>query len=174
MAILHQFFKFLQMLHSETSTHQLSGGFLLGMCMGFTPTLTLHWFLYLVLLLMLRANIGAAMLSWALFKVLAFALDPMFHAVGLFALTQAPAITPFWASLYHAPIVPFTYFYNTIVMGSLIVQLAAAIPFFLLSGFLIKKYRQVVVARFKATWLFRAWKASKLSTLYDKYQQYKS
>lgn len=171
--LLHQFFKFLKLLHSDTSTHQLSAGFVLGMFLGVTPALTLHWFCYFILLLVLRANIGAAMLSWAGFGILAFLLDPVFHKVGLYLLTQVAAVQPLWTTLYQTPLVPFTRFYNSIVMGSLAGQLLLAVPLFWISGVLIKKYRLVVVSRFKGTWMFRAWKASKLSDLYDKYQEFR-
>lgn len=171
MFLLNQLFKFLKMLHSETSTRQLSSGFVLGMFMGFTPTFTLLQFFYLVLMLILRINMGAVFLSFGLFRLLSFALDPVFDSVGLRVL-RWEALTDLFVTLYNSAVVPYTFFYNTIIMGALTLSLGLSIPLFIISGALIRRYRLVVVARFKASWVFRAWTTSKLYPLYVKYTEF--
>lgn len=173
MFILNQVFSFLKMLHSETGTGQLAGGFILGIYMGFTPTQNLIWASYILLLLILRVNIGAAMLSGVLFGALSFALDPIFHKVGLAVLVDMQGLRPFWIRLYNMPVVPFTAFNNTVVMGSFVVCLLLTIPCYFIFSALIRVYRAKVVVAIKTTWLFRAWSASKLYPLYERYQQIK-
>ncbi len=170
MLILNQLFKFLKLLHSETGHHQMAGGVVLGMFMGLTPMLTLSQVFYLLVLLCVRINFGAAFIAMALFKGLAFACDPFLDRLGSLALRNDSA-EPIWTALYNMPVVPYTFFYNTVVMGSILTSLALSIPVFLLSGFLIDRYRTVVVAKFKGTWLFRAWMSSKLYPLYVKYSE---
>ena len=169
MFILNQIFKFLKMLHSETSTNQLASGFVLGMFMGLTPAATLLFVSYWLLLLLLRINMGAAFISFAIFKIWAYIFDPQFDQLGRHILTEMADLKPTFVTWFNMPVVPFTYFYNTVVMGSFVAALVLAIPLFFLSNVLIKKYRATVVQRFKTTWLFRAWSSSKLYGLYVKY-----
>ena len=69
------------------------------------------------------------MLGWALFVPLGFMLDPVFHAIGL-GLLQAPSLRELWTSMYNTPLVPYTNFNNTIVLGSVVGWLALAVPIF--------------------------------------------
>src|SRR5688572_8724858 len=148
MLILRQIFNFIKLLHSETAPGQLCAGFVLGMFMGFTPIMTLHWVAYVLVLVMLRINIGAALLGFGMFKVLAFALDPLFHSTGL-ELLRMESLKPLWVWMFHAPVIPFTRFNNSVVLGSFIVAALAALPLYFLTRILVIKYRVVVVARIK-------------------------
>ena len=170
MFVIKQIVKFLELLHSETSRNQLSAGLVMGMFMGLTPMFTLHWMLYWVVLFIFRFNIGAAFLSYGIFKLFSFGFDPAFHKIGM-AVLSSPSLKSLWLFLYNAALLPYTRFNNSVVMGSLVISLLAAVPLFFLFNVLIKKYRDTVVARFKTTWLFRAWKASGLYSLYAKYHQ---
>ena len=171
MFVLNQLVKFLKLLHTETSTNQLASGFTLGMFMGFTPFLTLHSFAYWFLLLILRINIGAAFIAFAFFKMWAYAFDQYFHRIGLHILTEEPSLKGLFTQLFNMPVVPYTRFYNSIVMGTFATSVVVAIPFFFLTKILIIKYRTVVVARVKTTWLWRMWSGSKLYGLYSKYEE---
>jgi len=173
MLILKQIFSFLELLHKETATNQLCAGFVLGMFMGFTPMMTLHWFLFLLLMLILRVNIGATMLSWGVFKILAFGVDPLFNSVGLLALADTPPLVPLWVSLSNLPLIPFTRFNNSIVMGSLLISVVLALPLYFLSKTLVVKYREIVVAKIRGSVIWRTWTATKLYRLYAKYQEFK-
>lgn len=173
MFLLNQLFKFLELLHSETSTHQLSSGFVLGLFVGFTPMFTLFQALYLTLMLFLRINIGAVFLSAALFELMSFFLDPVFDSVGLHLL-RSEWLQPLWTSLYAFPVIAYTFFYNTVVMGSVALAGLLGLPLFFASNWLICRYRVTVVSRIKTTWVFRAWKSSKLYPLYAKYTEFKT
>src|SRR4030042_405892 len=116
--MIQQIISLIRMLHSETDPRQISLGFALGMIPGLTPFMSLHNILVLLILLFVRANIGAAMLSWAVFSILAFALDPLFHRFGLFLLTDVGALQGLWTALYNAPLVPYTNFNNSVLMRS--------------------------------------------------------
>lgn len=174
MLLLRYLFDFVKLLHSETSTRQLSWGFVMGLFLGFTPITTLHWVIYWVLLLVLRINIGAALLGFATFSAIAFFLDPIFHTTGLTLLTKVPSLTPLWVSLYHAPIIPYTRFNNTVVLGSFVLALLCLLPLYILSGLLIRKYRDTVVHRIKNSHFAKAVMATKAYRLYAKYQTFKS
>jgi len=69
------------------------------------------------------------------------------------------------------PIVPFTRFYNSLVMGSGVLALVLALPTFFASKILIAKYREHIVARFKSTKFWKLVQATQFYQWYAKYQQ---
>jgi uncharacterized protein (TIGR03546 family) len=118
------------------------------MVAGFTPTLSLHNLLLLFVLLVLRVNISAFIVGFALFSLLAFLLDPAFHTTGLYLL-QLPAMQETWTGMYNNTFWRLTQFNNTVLLGSLVISLLAFVPAFLLGNFLIRNYRSQIQARFK-------------------------
>src|SRR4030042_1102165 len=108
--MIQQVISIIRLMHSETAPRQISLGFALGMIPGLTPVRSLHNVLVLLVLLFFRANTGAAMLSWAVFSILAFALAPLFHRFGLFLLRDVGSLQGLWTVLFNAPIIPYTRF----------------------------------------------------------------
>jgi len=152
--------KFIEVMHSDRDPHQISLGFALGMVLGLTPINSLHNLLVLLALLFFRVNISAALLSWMLFSVLAFVMDPLFHLFGLFLLTDVDALQGFWTALYNAPLIPYTRFNNSIVMGSLIFSLLAFFPVYLGSHIMVVKYRETIMERLNRWKILQVIKAS--------------
>jgi uncharacterized protein (TIGR03546 family) len=70
------------------------------------------------------------------------------------------------------PIIPFTRFNNTIVMGSGIVAILLSPFIFVGSKWLVTKYRVAVVERFRETKLFKIWTKTSLYQWYYKYDTY--
>ena len=161
----------IRMMHSETDPRQISLGFALGIIPGFTPLTSPHNLLVLLALLFFRVNIGAAMLSWGVFKVLAYALDPLFHQIGLFFLTRAGFLKGLWTALYNAPLVPYTRFNNTVVMGSLIFSLLAFFPVYWGGKFIVLKYRETLRERFNRLKIVQVFRASNIYKWYSRYSQ---
>ena len=169
--IFKQFFSFLKLLHSDTGFISLSLGCVCGFILGMTPTLSLQSLLVFMILFLFRIQIGAALVTAFFFKFIAFLLDPAFDVVGQWAL-EIPSMQGLYTTLFNMPIVPFTRFNNSIVMGSAIITILLSPLVYIISAFMIKKYRVVVVERFKDTKLFKAWKATSLYQWYYKYDQY--
>ena len=142
--------KLLIILNSETNPSQISLAFCFAMVAGFTPLWTPHNLIVVFLLLVLRANLSAFILGWALFSSLAFALDPLFHRLGLAVLT-APALEPLWTALYNSTPWRIENFNDSIVAGSLSVSLIGFVPLFLCSNFLVRRYRESVLDWFMRT-----------------------
>jgi uncharacterized protein (TIGR03546 family) len=135
------------------------------MVLGLTPLASLHNLLVLFLLLVLRANLSAFLLGWALFSMLAFALDPMFHALGLAILTM-PALEPLWTALYNSTLWRIENFNDSIVMGSLLFSLAAFVPLLLGGNALVRRYREHVLTWIRASRLMTFLKATRFWGLY--------
>ena len=170
--ILKQLFAFIKLLNSDTGTISLAMGLTCGFILGMTPTLSLHSLFIFLVLFFFRIQIGAALLAAFFFKFVAFLLDPAFDAVGSKVL-DIESLQAFYTTLYNMPIIPFTRFNNTIVMGSAVITFALSPLVFILSRFLIVKYRQTVLARFKESKAWKAVEATKFYQWYYKYDQYK-
>jgi uncharacterized protein (TIGR03546 family) len=170
--ILKQLFAFIKLLNSDTGNISLAAGMTCGFILGMTPTLSLHSLLIFLVLFFFRIQIGAALLAAFFFKFVAFLLDPVFHSVGSQVL-QMESLQGIFTTLYNMPLIPFTRFNNSIVMGSAVVTFALSPFVFIASQFFIVKYRQVVVARFKETKIWKAVQATKFYQWYYKYDQYK-
>ena len=170
--ILNQLFAFIKLLNSDTGTISLAMGMTCGFILGMTPTLSLHSLLIFLVLFFFRIQIGAALLAAFFFKFVAFLLDPAFDAVGSKVL-DIESLQAFYTTLYNMPIIPFTRFNNTIVMGSAVITFALSPLVFILSRYLIVKYRQTILARFKESKAWKAVEATKFYQWYYKYDQYK-
>lgn len=158
--------KLLRVLNSETEPGQISLGFCFALVAGLTPLWSLHNLVVLLLVLLLRVNLSAFLLGLLFFSGLAYLLDPLFHRLGL-ALLTAGSLQDLWTSLYNTTLWRLERFNNSIVMGSLVVSLAAFVPFLLLSNMLIRRYRAHVLAWVQKTRLMQMFKASKLYNTYQ-------
>jgi len=169
--ILKQLFAFIKLLNSDTGNISLAAGMTCGFILGMTPTLSLHSLIIFLILFFFRIQIGAALVMAFFFKFVAFILDPVFHSVGSKVL-EMKSLEGFFTTLYNMPLIPYTRFNNSIVMGSAVVTFALAPFVFIASQIFINKYREVVVARFKQTKAWKAIEATKFYQWYYKYDQY--
>jgi uncharacterized protein (TIGR03546 family) len=156
-------------MSSDTDPRQISLGFSLGMVLGLTPLANPHNLLVLLAILFFRVNISAAFLSWAVFTILAFLLDPIFHQLGFFVLTQMGILGNLWTALYNMPLIPYTHFNNSVLMGSLIFSLLVFYPVYSGGKFMIVKYREVFMERFNNWKITHILKASSIYKWYTRY-----
>ncbi|MBN2365989.1 MAG: TIGR03546 family protein [Calditrichaeota bacterium] len=143
MLFIQYFAKLIKILRSAASPSQIAGGFILGMLIGLSPSLISLTNLILVLLLIiLNVNLATALFSFAVFSGIAYLIDPLSHSLGYFLLVGLDDLREFWISLYNAPLTPYTFFNNTVVLGSLIIALVLLIPMYFLVKTGIIKYRE--------------------------------
>lgn len=166
--LLKQLFSLVKLLNSETGENQIAAGVAAGFILGMTPALSLQSLIVFLCLFLFRIQMGMAFLAAFFFAFLAWILDPVFHMVGSSLLTM-PALEGLFTWLYNLPIVPYTRFNNSVVMGSGVLSILL-VPFvFVLSRSLIRKYRETVLVRIKNT---KVWKALKATSLYQWYYSY--
>lgn len=168
--LLKQIFSLFQLLNSDKGTNQIAAGAALGLILGFSPLLSLQSILVFIILFFFRIQIGAAFLSAFFFSFIAYLLDPVCHSIGA-AVLESEGLNPLFTTLYNMPIVPFTRFYNSIVMGSGILAILLTPFVYYGSKILIIKYRATVVARFKQTKIWKAWTATTIYGWYTKAEQ---
>ncbi len=116
-----------KVLTNADSPRQIALGFALGMLVGLVPKGNLIAITLATVLLASRANLGAGALSALLFTWVGFLADPISHRIGL-GLLQLAMLRPAWTWLYNLPLLPWTAFNNTVVLGSLILGLALLYP----------------------------------------------
>lgn len=156
-------------LNSDGSPGQVAAGIALGAALGLTPIATVHNVLIVLLALVLNVSLAGFSLGWTLFIPAGFLLDPVFDAIGG-ALLGAPGLAAFWTKLANLPLVPYTNFNNSIVLGSLVCWVAAWLPIWFLARWAIVKYRATLYERLAKTRFFRAVKASGLAQVYAWFQ----
>jgi uncharacterized protein (TIGR03546 family) len=164
--MLEMIAKTLKVLNSETDPGQISLACCLAMIMAFTPLLLPHNLLVLLAALVLRVNLSAFGISFVLLSALSFALDPLFHRLGLAILT-AGGLQSMWTGLYNTYWFRLDQLNNSIVMGSLALALVLFGPTYLILNSLIKRYREHVLSWIQKTPLMTAIRASKLYSIYQ-------
>lgn len=168
--LLKQIFNLLKLLNSDTGEKSLALGFVIGMFLGFSPLLSLQSLFMIIILFLFKVQIGAALCASFFFALIAYIFDPAFDALGGMFL-EISALRPLYETLYQAPIIPFTKFYNSIVMGALVLSVLLTPVVYFISLTLIKKYRVTVVQRYQNSKFFKALKATSFYKWYAKYSE---
>ena len=145
---------FVKILNSEAEPGQISLALGLSMVAGLTPLFSLHNLLVLLLVLLLRVNLSAFLLGLTFFSGLGYALDPLFHRIGLAVLTASP-LNGLWTTLYNSTLWRVEQFNNSIVMGSPLMSLLFLVPFYFLANWAILRYRDHVLAWVRKTRLMQ-------------------
>jgi len=153
-------------LHSEGTPGQVAAGIALGSVLGLTPLVNVHNLLIAALILVLNVSVGGAMLGWALFLPAGFLLDPLFDRIGRQLLLETPALEPLWTAWFNTPVLPYTNFNNTIVLGSFVTWLALALPIFFAARYGVARYRATLGERVRRSRFYNAVTASKAYNVY--------
>ncbi len=164
--ILKYVAKLLKALSSEASPNQLAGGFILGMIIGLTPVVSVHNLVILVLIIILKVNIGMAILAFLIFSGIAYLADPLFHSFGIWIL-ENDGLQDTWTSMYNNELWAITKFYNTVVIGSFISALVLCIPMFPLTKIGVIQYRKHIHEKVMKTKFAKALKGTKLYSVYQ-------
>lgn len=165
--------KFLQSLikalNSDGTPGQVAMGMALGMCLGLSPIASLHNLVVVAIAMLTTVSFPGFMLGWFVAVPVGFALDPLFHRVGMAVLLD-DRLAPFFTWVVNTPIIAFSRLNNSIVVGSVVCWLVAVLPAYFVFRYLITKYRAHVFAKLEKTRLFQAIKASKLYQTYDMFR----
>jgi uncharacterized protein (TIGR03546 family) len=156
-------------LHSAGTPGQVAAGMALGSVLGLTPLMNVHNLIIFSLLVLLNVSFGGGMLGWMLFVPVGFLLDPLFDHIGLSLLT-APSLRPLWTDLTNTPVLPYTNFNNSVVLGSFVGWVVLAIPIFFAARYGVARYRATVGERVRRSRFYRAVTASQAYNLYKMFR----
>lgn len=132
--------KILKILQTDISPDQVAFGAALGVFLGLVPGILMKCFFFL-LIMVLRVNIGSAFITWTIFGILGLLLDPLADKLGYFIL-NAGFLLKFWTFLFNIPVLPFTKFNNTIVMGNLFLGIVFFVPIVIATKKFLVYYRK--------------------------------
>ena len=169
LALLKLIQSLIKTLHSAGTPGQVAAGMALGAALGLTPILNLHNLVIFSFLVLLNVSFGGGMLGWALFVPIGFLLDPVFNKIGLSLLT-APSLRPLWTDWTNTPVLPFTNFNNTIVLGSFVSWVVLAVPIFFAARYGVARYRATVGERVRQSRFYKAITASQVYNVYKMFR----
>jgi uncharacterized protein (TIGR03546 family) len=164
-ALLKLIQSIIKTLHSDGTPGQVGAGIALGAALGLTPLMNVHNLIVFSLIVLLNVSFGGGMLGWALFVPVGFLFDPVFHRIGESLLT-APALRGLWTTWYNTPLVPYTNFNNTVVLGSVVAWLVLAIPIYFGAKVGVARYRATIGERVRQSKLYKAVTASQVYNWY--------
>jgi len=134
-------------LTGQTAPSELAGAVAMGMLIALIPKGNLLAHLLVLSLFLMRVNFALAAASTALFLLVTPLTDRLADALGYLLLVRAETLKPLWTWLYNRPLLPWTGFNNTLVLGNLVLGLALYVPLYLL----VKKGIALYQARLKDT-----------------------
>jgi uncharacterized protein (TIGR03546 family) len=165
LALLKLIQSIIKTLHSEGTPGQVAAGIALGSALGLTPLINVHNLIVFAFIVILNVSFGGGMLGWALFVPLGFLLDPAFDAIGR-RLLEAQSLRPLWTDWFNTPLVPYTNFNNSVVLGSVVGWMILAIPIFFAARYGVARYRATIGERVRQSRFYQAVTASKLYNVY--------
>lgn len=166
---LKQIRSFINVLNSNASPAQVSWGIALGAIVGLMPFKTLLSFILLLIILLVNVNWSAAMLAIAVFGIISIPLDILSNIIGYALLTKVDPLLPLWTWLYNMPVVPFTRFNNSVVLGSLVLGIILIAPNYLIFKRLIVMYRERLQGKVQQSKVFKTLGLTKFYEWYTKF-----
>ncbi len=147
MPVIAKIAKIFVVINSNTRPLQVGAGVAFALLLGLipfvlpvVPPVNLLWIVIFLTSLFLKVNQSFLAVFLLIFKLLAPLAYPATSRVGE-AILSAPFLQDFFTALNNLPVVPFTFFNSTLVMGGLAVGLVLFTPLTLGSTLLIKLYR---------------------------------
>lgn len=137
--------KLLKILASEAENWQLALAISLSFSLAILPLISLQFVLFLLVVCLLRVNMGTVLLFLPVFLVLDLAISPLSHGLGEFLLTL-PNLAESWTSLYQQDWFRLARLNHTTVLGSTLIAVAALLPVYVFSLMLVRQYRNHFMA----------------------------
>jgi uncharacterized protein (TIGR03546 family) len=162
--------RLITIMNEGATPRQISGAVALGAIIGLTPSGPVRLFVFF-LLLIIDVNLSAALFSAAVFKMLAYLLDPLANSLGYALLVSAGGLKPLWTALYNMPLAPFTKFNNTLVLGSFVISLVLFLPLLVFGAKGVRVYREKYMQKVTGS---RIYKLYQLTGFYQNYLKLKN
>ena len=132
--------KLIKELNSANSEKLMIWAILLGLISGFLPTFNIITFIIIFIVFSIRIPLGLYFASWGFFSIVGYFMDYIFHKTGL-SFLHANALNSIWTTLYNTPLLRWSGFNNSIIMGSLIWGIILSIILYFILSKSISSYR---------------------------------
>ncbi|NOZ60972.1 MAG: TIGR03546 family protein [Calditrichaeota bacterium] len=160
--------KFIKAFRSGETPGQIAAGFAVGFFIGLMPFWTLQTLILFFILILVNINLAAATVAFLIANMIAYLLDPVFHSLGYFILTQIPFLQGIWEVIYNSVFGPLTRFYNTVVMGSFVSGLILFFPIYFGMKKFVVSYREKFEEKIKKWKIVQVISGSKVFQFYEK------
>jgi len=142
-------------INANSRPAEIAVGAAFGVLLALVPGGNLLWYAFFVIAFLVKINLAAMFLVMGLVRLAAPLADPALDALGWFVL-NLPQLQPAFTALTRLPVVPWTRFNDTVVMGGFLAGLALGAPVVLLTLFLVRLYRRRLRERIAASRLAKA------------------
>jgi len=156
---------FIKGLVRDNEPKQIAFALSFGIFIGLIPKNNILVHILFIFFLCFKINIPFFILSIVFFSFFSPLIDPVSDRIGYFILTLK-SLNGFFTELYNMPVIPWTGFNNTVVMGGIILSIILFLPFYFLSLKLVSYYNVKFKNRVVNS---RIVKALKMSFLFEWY-----
>ena len=136
----------------ESTPTQMSYGLALGVMMGIIPKGNLLAIVLGFCIAATRVNLAIAACAAVALTFASSWFDAAFDQVGVYVLDQ-PSLRAFWEAVYDTPMMPWTDFNNSIVMGSFVCGLLLVWPVHRISRPFFQKYTEKLARHVRHWWI---------------------
>ncbi len=151
--------KLIALLNSNKRAAEVGAAVAFGFWIACVPATNLLFALLVLVVVLVKVNLGMAIVSSLGFSIFISALDPLAMRLGE-AILRSPALTDLFTRFAAMPIVPWTRFNDTLVMGTLVGGAILFVPITLLAAMLVRLYRKHIHARIANSKLVKAFMAT--------------
>jgi len=130
---------FIRGLTKDNEPKQIALAISFGIFIGIIPKNNLLVHILFILFLCFKINIPFFIISITFFSLISPLTDPLTDKIGYFILTL-DSLKGFFTELYNMPIVPWTSFNNTVVMGGTILSIILFLPLYFFSLKVVSYY----------------------------------
>ena len=146
---------FFKGINANTRPGEIAAGLAFGFLLALQPGMTIVRIVILAFAFMLKINMPALFFSLLVFALASPVLDVPLDLLGGFVL-GLPALGGLFTALYNMPLVPYTRFNDTLVMGGLVLGVLAWLPLFFLFRRLVQEYRNTLREKIVNSKAFKA------------------
>jgi uncharacterized protein (TIGR03546 family) len=130
-------------INSNKKTSEIALAISFAFVLALIPKGNLLWIFLFVLTFFLKLNQAVEMVFIIIFSFTLQFLDRFLDRIGYSILT-IPQLENFFTKLFNNPVFYLTKYYNSLVMGGLVIGLILAFPIYFLSKYLVDVYRDKV------------------------------
>lgn len=141
------------MFNHGASSITVAIGMAIGLFWGLSPFLAPHNIAWLLLILIFRIPLNAALVGMGIAIPFSFGFATQIDALGEYILTL-PTLKDLWTGWFNSFMV-LTKFNNTFIMGSFVIAAVLFIPAIFLFKFLVRKYRDFMRKNFFETAFYK-------------------
>ncbi len=141
--IITWFAKVFVAINSNRKTSQIALAISFAFLLALIPKTNLFWVTLFTITFFLKVNQAVEMIFLAVFSMFLDFLDIFLDRIG-FAILMVSSLSDFFTKLFNSPFFYMTKYYNSLVMGGLVVGLAMFVPIYFLTKYLVDVYRDKV------------------------------